>query len=335
SLLPGVNDTFVGNAPDAGAYEFAFDAPPGVLSSVRLDSNPTGSDTVNFKVTFSEPVTGVDLNVPYDDFRLSNGPGLSGTSIQVVTYVSNSTYIVSVNTGTGNGTLRLDVVDNDSILDLAGNPLGGPGVGNGDFSTGETYTINRSVTTLVTESFRSNGAYDGWVLEAGENTNTGRALDRGATTFNVGDDARDRQYRGFLSFSTNSLPDNAVIVSAQLKVKRQGIVGNDPSGTHGALLFEIRNGSFSNNIALQAGDFSAAASPGSVRGQVVAATSSWYGAQLVDANLPFISRNGTTQFRLFFSRDDNDDRNADYVKFFSGNSTSANVPQLIVTYYVP
>ena len=334
-LLPGINDNFVGNAPDAGAYEFSFDPPPSVLSSVRLDSNPTGADTVNFKLTFSEPVTGVDLKPPYDDFVLSNGAGLSGSAIRVVTYLSNSVYIVSVNTGTGNGTLRLDVVDNDSILDLAGNPLGGVGMGNGDFSTGETYTIDRSITTLVTNGFKSAGAYDGWVLESGETTNAGRTLDRSATTINVGDDARDRQYRGFLSFSTSSLPDNAVIVSTQLKIKRQGVVGSDPFGTHGPLWFEIRNGSFSNNIALQAGDFSAAASPGSVRGQVIGSTASGYGAQLSDTNLPFISKDGTTQFRLYFSKDDNDDRNADYIKFYSGNSTSANAPQLIVTYYVP
>jgi len=54
-----------------------------------------------------------------------------------------------------------------------------------------------------------------------------------------------------------------------------------------------------------------------------------------NSNLLFISKFGTTQFRLLFSKDDNDDLGADYIKFFSGNSTSANLPQLIVTYYVP
>lgn len=334
-ILPGINDGFVGNAPDAGAYEFAVDPPPTVLASQRLDPNPTGGDTVNFKLTFSEPVTGLDLSAPYDDFRLSTSPELQGSSIKVVTYISNSIYIVSVDTGSGNGTLRLDVVDNDSILDFTGNPLGGAGAGNGDFNTGESYTINRSITTLVTAGFKSTGIYDGWVLESGETTNTGGILDRGATTFNVGDDPRDRQYRGILSFNTSSLPDNAVIVSTQLKIKRQGIVGTDPFGTHGALIAEIRNGPFNNNLALQTGDFSAAATPGSVRDSFAALTFSWYGAQLGDVNLPFVSRTGTTQFRLFFSRDDNDDLSADYMKFYSGNSTSANMPQLTVTYYVP
>jgi hypothetical protein len=98
---------------------------------------------------------------------------------------------------------------------------------------------------------------------------------------------------------------------------------------------EIRNGPFSTSAALQAADFSAAAGPGALRDQVAALTSSWYSAQLGNANLLFINKFGITQFRLLFSKDDNDDLGADYIKFFSGNSTSANLPQLIVTYYVP
>ncbi|MGQ9491698.1 MAG: hypothetical protein ACUVS6_13575 [Anaerolineae bacterium] len=33
---------------------------PTVLSSVRLDPDPTNADSVRFRVTFSEEVTGVD-----------------------------------------------------------------------------------------------------------------------------------------------------------------------------------------------------------------------------------------------------------------------------------
>ena len=50
-------------------------------------------------------------------------------------------YTVVVNTGSGNGTIRLDVVDNNSIVDAASNPLGGAGIGDGDFISGEIYTI--------------------------------------------------------------------------------------------------------------------------------------------------------------------------------------------------
>jgi len=331
-LISGINDDFSGNAPDLGAFEFfTVDSPPIVLSSVRANPNPTSASSVNFTVTFSEPVTGVDLVAPFADLKLTTD--LTGAAITSVTPASGSMYTVNVNTGAGNGMLRLDVVDNDSIIDSGGNPLGGTGAGNGDFSSGETYTVNKSVTP-VTVTFTSNPTYDGWLLESGENTNVGGTLDKGTTTFNVGDDPKDKQYRGILSFNTSALPDNAVIVSVQLKVKRQGIVGTDPFGTHGNLLSEIRSGSFSNNIALQTGDFSAPASS-TIRDQFVGLTFTWYGAQLSDANLLLVNKTATTQFRLSFSKDDNDDLSADYIKFYSGNSTSTNVPQLVVSYYTP
>jgi hypothetical protein len=335
ALIPGINDIFTGNAPDVGAYEFAFDPPPRVVSSTRADPTPTGAASVNFTVTFSEAVSGVDLVSPFSDFKLVAGLGITDASIASVTSVSGITYTVRVNTGSGSGTVRLDVIDDDSILDPNGLPLGGAGTGNGNFTTGEEYAVKPSNTRTIAVAFKSAGSYDGWVLESGENTNTGGALDRGATTFNTGDDQRDRQYKGMLSFDTSSLPDNAVIVSVQLKVKRQGVVGSDPFTTHGALVLEVRNGAFNNNAALQTTDFSAAAGPGTRREQFAALTSSWYAAQLSNANLLLINKAGVTQFRLLFSKDDNDDRGADLMKFFSGNSVDANKPELIISYYVP
>jgi len=54
---------------------------------------------------------------------------------------TGTTYTVSVDTGTGSGTLRLDLVDDDSITNAVGNPLGGIGLGNGDFTSGVEYEI--------------------------------------------------------------------------------------------------------------------------------------------------------------------------------------------------
>jgi hypothetical protein len=46
-----------------------------------------------------------------------------------------------------------------------------------------------------------------------------------------------------------------------------------------------------------------------------------------------INKTGKTQFRIYFSLDDNDDLSADYIGWFSGNDTSsANWPTLEVTY---
>ena len=67
-------------------------------------------------------------------------------------------------------------------------------------------------------SAHSQGANDGWVLESGENTNVGGALNSTGTTFSLGDNASRKQYRSILSFNTASLPDNAVISSATLRL---------------------------------------------------------------------------------------------------------------------
>lgn len=102
---------------------FDFDAFPSVKSITRLDPNPTSATSVDFKVIFSEAVTGVTA----DDFD-PYAPGITGAAITNVSG-SGDTYAVSVNTGSWDGTIRLDLIDNDSIMDGTGNPLGGPGAG--------------------------------------------------------------------------------------------------------------------------------------------------------------------------------------------------------------
>ena len=186
-------------------------------------------------------------------------------------------------------------------------------------------------------SFRSVKSQDGWILEGGENTNTGGTINASATVFNVGDHAQDRQYRAILSFDTSSLPDMAVVTGVSLSIRRQGFVGVNPFTTHGALRLDIRNGSFGNNIALQAGDFQAAATRANV-GTIpnMPDANNWYSAKLLAIAYPYINAAGVTQLRLRFTIDDNDDANADYVKFYSGNFTSfASRPWLAVVYYVP
>ena len=116
--------------------------PPSVLSITRANANPTSAASVNFTVTFSEAVTGVDTS----DFRLTVS-GISGASVTSVSG-SGASRTVTVNTGTGNGTLRLDVADNDSILDAASNPLGDAGANNGNFTSGQVYDVVKSSDLL-------------------------------------------------------------------------------------------------------------------------------------------------------------------------------------------
>lgn len=109
---------------------------PTVSSIVRADANPTnGAGSVSWTVTFSENVTGVDAG----DFALVPGGGVSGASITSVSG-SGTSWTVTAAPGVNTGTLGLNLVDNDSIVDGSGNRLGGTGNGNGNF-TGEVYTV--------------------------------------------------------------------------------------------------------------------------------------------------------------------------------------------------
>ena len=111
---------------------------PTVVSSARANPNPTKLASVNFTVTFSEEVTDVDVA----DFSLTT-TGVSGTSVTGISG-SGSVYTVTINTGSGNGTIRLDVPSSATITDLAGNPLAGL-----SYTGGETYTIAKVFTVFL------------------------------------------------------------------------------------------------------------------------------------------------------------------------------------------
>ncbi len=191
------------------------------------------------------------------------------------------------------------------------------------------------VVQSVTNTFRSDGANDGWILESSETSSAGGTLNATNTTFNIGDDAADKQYRGILSFDTSSLADNAVLTRVTLKIKLQNTVGTNPFTTHGNLSVDIRRGAFSNNNVLQTSDFQGAATKSNIGSLSSAPVSGWYLKSWTGSIFSYINKTGVTQFRLRFNTGDNDDRAADYLKFYSGNAGVTGRPQLIITYYIP
>lgn len=115
---------------------YSDNIPPTVSSIALADASPTnGAATVSWTITFSEAVTGVNAA----DFVLVQAGGVSGASITSVSG-GGASWTVTANTGSGTGTLGLNLVDDDSIRDLASNRLGGTGNGNGNF-TGAVYTV--------------------------------------------------------------------------------------------------------------------------------------------------------------------------------------------------
>ncbi len=322
TIQNSVGQTLGGPGPDGGftggeSYNIDKTAPK-VVSSLITDVSPTSLSSVHFAVHFSEPVSVVDAA----DFHLTTSM-VTGSSITSVTG-SGANYTVTVNTGLGNtGSIRLDVLNNGTILDAVGNPL------NGTFNGGQTYLINK----LKTLTFNSLTLQDGWVRESQETSGLGGAVNTNSPTFQLGDDESNRQYRAILAFNTASLPDNAKIQSATLKIKQSGApLGGNPFKVLGNLLAQIKTGSFG-SPALQVSDFNAAASAdlGAFNSTPV---STWYSKTLSAASLIKINKVGLTQFRLYFSKDDNNNKVADAMKFVSGDATSGQ-PQLIITYTLP
>lgn len=90
---------------------------PVVDSIASVASAPTASPIMRWRVRFSEPVTGVDGS----DFALA----LSGVTASARLSVAGrgSTYTVTAFDVSGVGTIGLNLVDNGTIRDIAGNPL--------------------------------------------------------------------------------------------------------------------------------------------------------------------------------------------------------------------
>ncbi|GCC49874.1 hypothetical protein SanaruYs_00880 [Chryseotalea sanaruensis] len=103
-------------------------------------TNATSSQTLTWIVTFSENVTGVDVT----DFSLNRTTdadltfgilGVSGSGSVYTVTLSN----VQLLDASSNAQLALNVTDNNSIIDAAGNPLGGPVIGDGAFTGSIAY----------------------------------------------------------------------------------------------------------------------------------------------------------------------------------------------------
>ena len=130
---------------------------PSTLPSVTalnrsVPAGPTASTTsVTYALTFNQSVSGVVAS----DFKAVISGGVA-TATPVVVSGSGSSYTVTINGIHGGGTLQLELVDNDTIVNGSGTPLGGAGIGNGSF-LGPSYTILQTYPTVLSIN-RSNPA---------------------------------------------------------------------------------------------------------------------------------------------------------------------------------
>lgn len=299
---------------EASATPFAS-----VATSTALTSAPNPS-TSGQSVTFTATVTS-GSGVPAGTVTFTEG---------ATTWASN----VAVN-GSGQASFSTTALTVGSHT-LTATFNGASGwLGSSGTNGGAPQVVN-AAPTIVT--FISGGAQDGWVLESGENTNVGGSLSAtssNSSALRVGDNNQDRQYKTVVSFNTASIPDGATIVSVTLRLLRGSLTGTNPFTTHGTCWVDVQNGSgFSGSTTLQNGDFQAAAT--AVQAATLsnaASNGTWSTGSLNAAGIAAVNKTGTTQLRVYFSLDDNDDTNNDYLGYYSGeNGTAANRPQLVVTY---
>ncbi|MDR1463451.1 MAG: hypothetical protein LBI68_10015, partial [Azoarcus sp.] len=147
--------------------------------------------TVTWEVRFSHPVTGVDAK----DFSLASTGVATPLSIASVTGSGDLYHVTTVVpagsiTPEKQASLRLDFIDDDSVVSVAGGrPVGGPGIGNGNF-TGDAYalmgTICGAANTIWCDDFertvqgesgpgtipRSGMVGNGWTVESDHNACT-------------------------------------------------------------------------------------------------------------------------------------------------------------------
>jgi hypothetical protein len=215
---------------------------------------------------------------------------------------------------------------------------GGVSLGNLGGKLKTPRSIALALVASTTMAITSIGAQDGWVLESSENSNVGGSANSTSAAFNLGDDAKKKQYRGILSFNTGVIPDNATIIGVTLKVKQQAIVGGgNPVSIFQGFMVDIKNRAFGTAL-LQITDFQTAAS--STYGPFSPAlVGNVYSINLTagKTNINKLATNsGLTQMRLRFKLDDNNNTIANYLTLYSGNATAiADRPQLVITYTVP
>ena len=98
--------------------------PSGAINQASGQRRRRTRRACQWTVVFSESVTGVDAA----DFALVTTGAVTGATITTVSG-SGSQYTVTANTGTGNGTLGLNLVDNDTIRRYQRQSIGRHGFG--------------------------------------------------------------------------------------------------------------------------------------------------------------------------------------------------------------
>jgi len=195
------------------------------------------------------------------------------------------------------------------------------------------YNRWKDLDTVVTRTYFSHGAYDGYIRETAADSNSGGSLNSSYTYIKIGDDASNRRFYAFLSFDTAPIPDGAIIASASLKVKYQSKTNDNPM-VWSVLRADVRKGNFGASASLQAADFAAPAGLKSAAVFSETLSGGRYIANVSSSGLSYVNKAGPTQFRVRFDQGTDRDHLTDILRFYSGDAGTANRPCLVVVYVV-
>jgi hypothetical protein len=197
-------------------------------------SSITNASSVTFTVTFSEAVTGVD---PSDFQDIKTGSVDAGS--RQVTPVNASVYNVTINGVVGNGSLGLNLVDDGSIRNLAGNPLTTANA-RAAFAAQATYATGSGPYSLTLGDVNGDGKPD--LAVANKNGNTvGVLFGNGNGTF-----------QAQTTFDSGNSPRSVQLSDVNGDGKRDLVVVNEVSNTVSVLLGN-GNGTFQARQTFDAG----------------------------------------------------------------------------------
>jgi hypothetical protein len=227
SVLPDGTYTVTSNVSDgmgdtsSASRTFSLDTiGPQIKSFTTSDPSLTNANTVQYQLTFSEAVTGVSIA----DFDLVT-TGVSGASIASVTPVVGSKgaqYMVAVNTGTGNGTIALELAG-ATFQDIAGNPVPG-----GAFLLQpSTYPSGTRPIYITTGDLNGDGKLDVVVANVMDNT-VSVLLGNGDGTF-----------QSQTTYGTGPNPDSVAIWDVNGDGRADLVVGNQSKNSQGLLTVSI------------------------------------------------------------------------------------------------
>ena len=311
------------------------------VSSTGCNQPGAGSATVSI----APPLSNTTISVAGS--TTIGSPCLGGTATVTATGGGTSSHQWGYRTTSGGAITNIAGQTGTSyVLNCASFPAAGsyflvqrttPGCGGTLISNEIPVTVTSVPSSTVTVTFNSVAAQDGRLWEVGETSNVGgggNSTDNTTAALRVGDTNVDEQYKSLVSFDTSSIPDTATITSATLRLVRGTSSGTSPFTTHGSCVADIVTGGFGGSTAFAFADWQAAATATSVATMSnPAANGSASTGTLNAAGLAAINKTGSTQLRLTFTLDDNDDAGYDYIGFYAGeNATATNRPQLTVTY---